>query len=282
VRHDVTTAGVRLRAETFGAGHDPAVLLVAGAGAPMAAWDDEFVSALAGHGRHVIRFDHRDTGGSTRFPPGEPPYALADLTDDAARVLDQVGVDRAHIVGASLGGTIAQHLALTRPGRVASLTLIGASPARPGSGDARLPGPALRVRADLDDVPAPDWADRSSVVEHLVALARVRAGGARPFDEQDARVRAERSTENGISASAVNHTLIDYGPPWWERLRGLGVRALVVHGAADPLVPLAHATALIDLLGSSELMVLPEAGHDLERADHGTVLAAIVRHTAQP
>jgi len=120
--------GVRLCVETFGEPRDPAALLIGGAGSSMDWWEDGFCSRLAVGLRLVIRFDSRDTGRSTSYPPGTPPYTVADLAADAVGLLDRLAVDRAHIVGISMGGAIGQRLAIEHADRVASLTLISTSP----------------------------------------------------------------------------------------------------------------------------------------------------------
>src|SRR3954466_3573901 len=144
----IELGGVELCTETFGAPDDPAVLLIMGSGASMLWWDDAFCAALAAGGRFVVRYDHRDTGRSKARPPGGPPptrarppaaappgrpdYSGAALVADAARVLDGHGIARAHVVGGSMGGALAQVLVLDHPERVASLVLLSTSPAGPG------------------------------------------------------------------------------------------------------------------------------------------------------
>ncbi|MFI5892331.1 alpha/beta fold hydrolase [Actinoplanes sp. NPDC051513] len=130
--------GIELCVETFGESTDPPLLLIAGAASSMDWWEDEFCRRLAACGRYVIRYDHRDTGRSTSFPPGLPPYSGVDLAHDALGVLDVLGVHRAHLVGLSMGGALAQRIAVERPHRVLSLTLMSTSPGL-GSADAFSP-----------------------------------------------------------------------------------------------------------------------------------------------
>src|SRR3954465_14262747 len=125
----VGVGDVELCVETFGAATDPAILLIAGASAPMDWWDPRFCARLAGGGRFVIRYDHRDTGRSVSYPPGRPGYTGANLVADAAGVLDAYGISAAHVVGVSMGGAIAQLLALDFADRVLSLVLISTSSA---------------------------------------------------------------------------------------------------------------------------------------------------------
>jgi pimeloyl-ACP methyl ester carboxylesterase len=269
--------GVALCTETFGAPGDPPVLLIMGNGASMLWWHDAFCAALAGGGRFVVRYDHRDTGRSTACPPGRPDYGGADLVADAARVLDGHGLARAHVVGASMGGALAQLLALDHPGRVASLVLLSTSPSGPGDG---LPGVSEVYAAFLAEAPV-KWSDPRSVVEHRVAEVRALIG-ERPFDEAGVRAFVERDVARARSvASARNHELLDGGAPWRHRLGEIAVPTLVIHGSADPLFPLPHGEALADEIPAARLLVLPGAGHVLHPADHDAVVRAVLAHTAR-
>jgi pimeloyl-ACP methyl ester carboxylesterase len=274
-------AGVVLGVQAFGVRADPPILLLAGAGASMLAWDDELCAGLADGGRFVVRYDQRDTGAATSFPVGAPGYTVPDLARDAVGLLDALGLPAAHLVGASLGGMVAQLVALDRPDRVASLTLVSTSPAPPG-GAPDLPQPALRTLVELDDAEPPDWSDPGSVVAHLVELARIRGGPAGGFDPALARDRASREvayTAN-LLAAVTNHAALRHGEPWRARLGGLRVPTLVLHGAADPLVPPGHARALAAEIPGARLLVLPRAGHDLGPADWAAVLPDLLRHTS--
>jgi len=129
-------------------------------------WDAAFCERLAGHGRFVIRYDHRDTGRSVTSPPGRPNYTSDELATDPLRVLDALDIDRAHVVGVSMGEGIAQQLAARHAARVRTITLIATSPAGERSDDAPLPPPAPALAATFGDpAPEPDWNDRAAVVE---------------------------------------------------------------------------------------------------------------------
>ena len=136
---------VELCLDTFGDPGDPAILLIHGAAASMDRWESPFCERLAAAGRYVIRYDHRDTGGSTTYPPGEPGYTGDDLLADLLGILDHLGVERAHLVGISMGGALAQQLAVDHPERMLSLTLMSTSPAAPGGPE--LPGMSDALRA---------------------------------------------------------------------------------------------------------------------------------------
>jgi pimeloyl-ACP methyl ester carboxylesterase len=268
--------GVALCAEGFGEPADPPVLLIMGIGASMLWWDDAFCAALAAGGRFVIRYDHRDTGRSTSYEPGRPTYTGDDLVADAGRVLDGYGIDRAHVVGTSMGGALAQLFALDHPDRVTSLVLMSTSPAGPADD---LPGVAEPYRTFLATAKL-DWADLASVIDYRVGEMRA-LGGERPFDEARVRAFVTRDIERAVSyASTGNHELVDGSGPWRDRLSGIAVPTLVIHGTADPLFPLGHGRALAAEVPGARLQVLDGAGHVLDPADHDAVVRAILDHTS--
>lgn len=168
--------------EVQGGVDGPTVLLV---GSSMLSWPDELCERLVAGGRRVIRYDVRDTGRSESYPPGEPGYSLADLVDDAVGVLDATSTERAHVAGMSTGGWIAQLLALGRPERVATLTLVASRPNPPGPVDDDLPGHAEALMEVIMNTPEPDWSDERAVVDRLVLQARTFAG-AGSFGEASA------------------------------------------------------------------------------------------------
>ena len=149
--------GVELCAESFGDPADPPVLLVMGIGASMLWWEEDFCRIVAGGGRFVIRYDHRDTGRSVAYEPGSPGYTGADLVGDAAGVLDAYEMPAAHVVGVSAGGAFAQLFALEFAERVLSLVLVSTSPATPGDRDLPPPTDDFMQFVSTADV---DWSDR--------------------------------------------------------------------------------------------------------------------------
>jgi pimeloyl-ACP methyl ester carboxylesterase len=176
--------GVELCVQTFGDPADPPVLLI---GVTMLSWPDELCAALAG--RYVVRYDLRDAGESTFVDPDAPAYDLRDLVTDASELLTALDLGRAHVVGLGVGGFIAQLLALDHPDQVASLTLVSTRPVAPGPVDPDLPDHSGEVMGQLFGRPAPDWTDRTSVVDYMTGSARL-LSGSRGFDEQDARATA--------------------------------------------------------------------------------------------
>jgi pimeloyl-ACP methyl ester carboxylesterase len=275
----VRANGVDLCLETFGDPTDPAILLIAGAGGSMLSWEDDFCKLVAAGSRFVIRYDNRDTGRSVTYKPGAPKYTGHDLVEDAVGILDALGIDRAHVVGISMGGGIAQFVALDHPDRVASLTLISTSP---GSG-ADLPKMSDELRAHFAGATAePDWSDQAAVIDYVVEDARHYAGTSRPFDEAAWRDLAGRDFDRtiNIASSMKNHSLIEGGDGWRERLAEIRVPTLVMHGTEDPLFPYGHGVALANEIPGARLLPLEQTGHELPRAVWDVVVPAILRQTA--
>lgn len=274
----IGAGGVELCTEAFGDPKDPAILLVHGVGASMLWWEERFCRMLAGAGRFVIRYDHRDTGRSVTYEPGRPGYTGDDLVADAVCVLDGYGVSNAHVVGVSAGGAFAQLLALAFPDRCRSLVLVSSSPATPGQ--RRLP-PPTGAFGQFVGTAAVDWSDDESVVEYLVAYCRLLAGGRRPFDERACRALVRRDVERANSvASLQNHDAILACNRRYGAISSIIAPTLVIHGTADPMFPPAHGEALAAEIPGARLLLLEGAGHGVDRADWKTVVAAIVGHTA--
>jgi len=273
----VEANGVELCAEPFGDPADPPILLIMGSGASMLWWEEGFCRALAERGRFVIRYDHRDTGRSVTYEPGNPGYTGADMVADAAGVLDAYGIPAAHVVGVSAGGGIAQLLALDFPDRVRSLVLISTSPAV--SVDRPLPPPTEGFMEFVSRV-AVDWSDPESVIDYLVAYSRV-LSGPRGFDEAAMRDLVRRDVERaGDFAAAQNHDLIHDEGGARRGLSSIAAPTLLIHGTADPMFPLAHGEALADEIPNARLQALEGAGHGVERVDWQAITEAIVAHTA--
>ena len=270
--------GVDLCVQTFGEHADPAVLLVMGAGASMDCWEDDFCARLAAGPRYVVRYDHRDTGQSTSYPPGAPGYTGDDLVADPIALLDALGVRAAHVVGLSMGGALAQLIGLDHRERVASLTLIATSPAGP---DDDLPPMTDAGRAAFGALEEPDWSDRPAAIEYLTELSRALASRAHPFDEDATRALFARALDRttNVESSMKNHHAAEGTDRWRERLGGLDVPTLVIHGSEDPVFPLGHGEALAREIPGAELLVLEGAGHELPRRDWDVVVPAILRIT---
>jgi pimeloyl-ACP methyl ester carboxylesterase len=277
----IETNGAELCVDTFGDHSHPVVLLIMGAAGSMDRWEEPFCARLAAAGRFVIRYDHRDTGGSTCSPPGEPGYTSDDLFADAIAILDHLGVERAHLVGLSMGGGIAQWLALEHPERVLSLTLMATSPL--GTGGPPLPPATDAMRAAFGAQPEPpDWADREAAIAYLLEGERPYAG-SRGVDDDAMRPLLGRVYDRSSSlASATNHFMLEGGETSRARLAEIAVPTLVIHGTADPLFPLPHGEALAREIPGAELIVIDGLGHELPRWAWDAVLPALIAHTAAP
>jgi pimeloyl-ACP methyl ester carboxylesterase len=266
----VPANGVDLCLETFGAVSDAPVLLIAGGASSMDWWEDDFCRRLAGGGRFVIRYDHRDTGRSTSFPPGRPPYSQVDMAGDALGVLDALGIARAHVVGLSLGGGLAQRLAVEDEPRLRTLTLMSTTP-----------GPVDEPPAATASLPCLDWSDRATAVERLVACVAAIGG---PFTADAAHLRelaVRMLSRTPDPASCANHWLAGCGPPVRDRLGTVGLPTLILHGTVDPLYSMAHPAALAREIPAARLVPLTGVGHEFPpRAVWDVVVAEILRHTA--
>ncbi|GAB3923128.1 hypothetical protein GCM10029976_012900 [Kribbella albertanoniae] len=262
--------GVELCAETFGDPGDPAVLLIHGGTASMLWWDAAFCAKLAGYGRYVIRYDQRDTGRSTTYPVGEPPYAMSDLATDAVGLLDALGVERAHVVAQSMSGGIGLIIGVDHAPRVASLTFVSTSP---GGDD--LPPPA----GGLPHISTPDWGDPTAVEEYVVRSIEAESAGV--FDEEAARalVRADMARAANYEAVMTNHYSMNFDEPKGGSFGELTMPVLVVHGDQDPYFPPAHAEALQDAVPDGRLVLIKGAGHGIPEPLWDEFLAALAEHT---
>lgn len=267
---------VRLWVDVLGSPDDPPMLLVGGSGWSLDWWDDDFCALLVGAGHRVVRYDQRDTGASTCWPVGSPGYGGRDLVADVVAVLDAVGAARAHLVGLSSGGGLAQLVALEHPDRVAALTLVATSPIDPAIDG--LPGPAAVPGAPAPD---PDRGDPLAVAEHLVAGERAYAG-PEAFDEARIRAIARRVVARSVdvAASLTNPFVLGHVPVDRGGLARLAVPTLVVHGRADPLFPVEHGRALARAIPGARLVELDGVGHQLPpEATWDVVVAAITATT---
>ncbi|TCO20494.1 pimeloyl-ACP methyl ester carboxylesterase [Kribbella steppae] len=262
--------GVELCAETFGDPADPAVLLIHGASASMLWWPESLCSQLAGRGRYVIRYDQRDTGRSTSYPPGRPGYSMRDLAADAVGLLDALGIDRAYVVAQSMSGGVGLILGVDNPTRVASVTFVSTS-----TGADDLPPPS----ADMPRFGPPDFTDRAALEEYVVQSAGAEMGGL--FDVESTRdlVRRDIARARDFEASLTNHYAMDFDGPVHGGFGDLSMPVLVIHGELDPLLPLEHGEAVRDAVPGASLVVLKGAGHGVPEALWDEFVDAVVQHT---
>jgi pimeloyl-ACP methyl ester carboxylesterase len=268
----VDANGIRLAYQTFG---DPAgrpLLLVMGLATQMLAWHEEFCGLLADRGFYVIRFDNRDVGLSTHFheagmpdlqrlfsePKAVAAYTLEDMADDAVGLLDTLGIASADVVGASMGGMIAQVLAARRPDRVRSLTSIMSTPS-PWIGPPTQEAAAVLL--------APAAGGRDEAIERAVATYRVIGSPGYPLDEQELRRTAGISYDRGYDPPGVVRQLaaIHASGDRTESLRTITAPTVVLHGEADPLVQLPGGQATAQAIPDAKLVTYPGMGHNTPR-----------------
>ncbi|HUG86773.1 MAG TPA: alpha/beta hydrolase [Euzebya sp.] len=279
----VLPSGARLWAELRGDETASPLLLVMGANASGLTWPDALVEQLAGHHR-VIRYDHRDTGRST-WAFDEAPYALRDLADDAVDLLDGLGVDTAHVVGMSLGGTLVQLLLLDHPRRLRSATVLCTS--------ALGPSPNTTSDAPAVDLPGPDpallelWEDMMSPrdpdaeLEWRVAHWRMLNGGVMAFDADAFRLMEQRLIAHaGRADNAAAHAMADQsGLDRGEELSHVTVPTLVIEAPEDPIYPPPHATHLAETIGGAALVRIDGMGHAIPDEAVDPLADAILTHT---
>lgn len=258
----VTHGEVTLATQTFGSPRDPALIMIMGATASMLGWPDAFCTALAERGLFVIRFDHRDTGQSTTMPPGQATYAVEDMAADAVAILDTYEVERAHVLGMSLGGFIGQIVALDHPDRVRSLTLLASEPL--GWDGDPLPHIAPEFLEHFARFQELDWSNMDAVTDFLVTSERLGAGSAQAFDEVATRARiAQGLARTESPASMFNHATINLRQDWTGRFRDISLPVLVIHGAEDPILPVENGRALAAEINGAELFEMPGVYHEV-------------------
>lgn len=284
---------IEIEYDHFGNPDFPALILVMGYTAQMTLWDVEFCELLARHNHFVIRFDNRDCGLSSKTegePPnvmqlfmkvlaGQPitddvPYSLSDMADDGMAVLDDLGIERAHVVGASMGGMIAQQMAIEFPDRVRSLTSIMSTTGALGVGQ---PTPAAAQAALLTPPPV----GRESVIEWGINIGRGIAGPL--FDEAGAQERAAAAFDRSFHpiGGAFQMAAMAKTGDRTEPLSKLDVPTLVVHGKMDPLVQPSGGEATADAIPGARLLMLDDMGHDLPRPLWDQISDAIAELTAR-
>jgi pimeloyl-ACP methyl ester carboxylesterase len=284
---DVVKVGqVELGYDTRGKGEP--LLLIAGFGMPRAMWSDELCDALVARGRTVVRMDNRDTGSSTRLRSlGVPdirrllvrsvlgrsvtaPYRLEDMAGDAVGLMARLGHDRFHAVGASMGGMIAQTIALDHPARLLSLTSIMSTPGGRRYAFAS-PRALLSIMRRAPTEPA-------AQVEHFLHVFRVIGGRGTPFDEARARRLAEAVVASNPSPAGSARqfaAILEGAGRRRHRLHGIRTPTLVMHGSHDPLLPVRGARAMARLIAGAKLMIIDGMGHLIPSDRYALVADAI-------
>jgi pimeloyl-ACP methyl ester carboxylesterase len=275
--------GLQIAYETFGDRDDRPLLMVMGLGASMLLWHPDLCAMLAGRGFFVIRFDNRDVGGSSHLRDARPPdvmgalmrgdvssasYSLDDMAEDGFGLLDALGLPTAHLLGASMGGMIAQVMAARHPERVLSLTSIMSTPAP------ALTNPTPAATTVLMQAPA---TTREGAITQMVEAARITGSPGYPADEQWRTELAGQLWDQGLDPAGTARQLmaIYASGDRTDAVRGIAVPALVVHGDSDPLINVSAGRRTAELIGGSELLIIPGMGHDLPRQVWPAIVDAV-------
>jgi pimeloyl-ACP methyl ester carboxylesterase len=283
--------GIELEYECFGDRGARPLLLIMGLGAQLLLWEEEFCAGLVERGHLVVRYDNRDVGLSTKLEEaGEPnmlevmqaaaagrtvetAYTLDEMADDAAGLLDALQLESAHVVGASMGGMIAQTLVLRHADRVRSLTSIMST-----TGNPDLPPPQPDALAALM---RPRVEEREAAIEQAVSLQRLIGGTGFPFDVERTRRLAERSYDRSFYPAGITRQLaaVMASGSRAPALASVKAPTLVIHGDADPLVPVEGGRDTARAIPGAELLVIEGLGHEMPPPVWPRVIEAISRHT---
>ena len=274
----VVVNDVALGIESFGYPDAPLILLVGGT--TMLSWPDELCERLAGGGRHVIRYDLRDSGESDTSDPQAPIYTLRDLGTDAAAVAQALGEGPAHLAGIGVGGMVAQVAVLDHPESFSALTLVGTRAVAPGPVDHDLPDHDEATMGRLFAREMPDWSDRAAVVDFAATGAQVRGDDPAAARRVAARIW-DRAQGTAPEVQMANHLglvfrSIDCTPRWRERLGEIAIPTLVVHGRHDPFFPVGNGEAIAREIPGARLLVLQDAAMALPDTAAEQVAAAML------
>jgi pimeloyl-ACP methyl ester carboxylesterase len=266
---------IEIEYETFGESGSSPLLLIMGLGGQLIRWPEVFCQELADRDHYVIRFDNRDTGLSSKIDEAgvpnimeiitasarggeiEVPYTLTDMADDAIGLLDALGIEKAHLCGVSMGGMIAQTMAIRYPSRVLSLISMESS-----TGDPELPNGRPEAMSSLM-TPAPT--ERNAYIDHMGRVFTVLAGGSSLFDEGWEREKSADSFDRCYHPQGVARQLaaVIASGSRKEELGSVTAPSLVIHGSLDPLVPLEHGRATAEAIPGAELLIIDDLGHGL-------------------
>jgi len=287
---NVTANGIQIEYETFGKPSSPPLLLIMGLGMQMLGWDEELCKQFASRDLYVIRFDNRDTGLSSKIKEaGVPnvmevfatlmkgekaniPYTLDDMADDAIGLLDALNIEKAHLFGVSLGGMIAQIMAIRYPSRAWSLTSMASV-----TGNSEIPKGKPELFIELVNPPP---IEREAYIENMVNLIRKLAGSKYPMDEQRTRKQFERLYDRGYyPPGIVRHGVAGaVNTDRTQALKSVTVPTLVIHGSEDPLFPVEQGKAIADAVPRAEMLIIDGMGHAFPSSVWPLLVNAVTKH----
>jgi pimeloyl-ACP methyl ester carboxylesterase len=288
----ISVNGIEIAYDDRGNRDDPAILLIMGLATQMIAWPEAFCDSLAAHGFRVVRFDNRDVGLSTKFEAArpidlgavlqrvmagekiDPPYDLTDMAGDTIGLMDRLVIKKGHIVGASMGGMIAQIVAAKHPNRVRSLVSIMSSSGDPGLPQAKPEAMTAIMQA------RPDGSDRELAIEHGMRIYRAIGSPGFPTPDDELRAKVGAAFDRSYYPAGVGRQFaaIVASGSRVEMLEKLSVPTLVLHGADDPLVPVEAGRHTAAQIPGSTLTVIPGMGHDIASGLIPILVEAIAAH----
>jgi pimeloyl-ACP methyl ester carboxylesterase len=290
---NVKVNGIQIEYDTFGEVGSKPLLMIKGVGQQMITWSEDFCSLLAQAGHYVIRYDHRDVGLSSKLENEKtpelaeivtavaqgqkikPPYTLDDMAADSIGLLDALGIEKAHVCGMSMGSAIAQVLTISYPSRVLSLTLMMTSTGNPDVPSTKPEGLAAIL------APQPD--QREAYIDHHLKTFRILSSPKFPFNEEKHRQLAGRLFDRSYYPVGMNRHFLAVLAQENRKpaLAGLKIPALIIHGAADPLVPVEAGKDAAEAIPGSELLIIEGMGHDLPAEVWPAVVEAMSKNTAK-
>ncbi len=289
---NVTANGIQIEYETFGEPSSQPLLLIIGLAGQLIFWDEQLCRQLAESGHYVIRFDNRDVGLSSKIEEAgvpevikavealmlgqeiNPPYTIEDMADDAVGLLDALCIEKAHICGMSMGGMIAQSIAIRYPERVLSLISIYST-----TGNPDLPQPKPEI---MEVLLTPPPEEREPCIEHTLKVFRTIAGPGFPFDEEYQRKIAAQAYDRAFYPQGVSRQLMAIMAQSNRKpaLASVSVPTLVIHGDDDPLVPVEGGKDTAEAVPGTELIIIEGMGHDLPHSGAWPqIVDAIADHT---
>jgi pimeloyl-ACP methyl ester carboxylesterase len=285
--------GIQIEYETFGEPTSQPLLLIIGLSGQLIFWDEQMCNQLAESGHYVIRFDNRDVGLSTKIEEAgvpdvmkaietlmvggeiKPPYTIEDMADDAVGLLDALGIEKAHLCGMSMGGMIAQSIAIRYPRRILSLISIYST-----TGNPDLPQPKPEV---MELLLAPPPEERAACIEHILKVFRAITGPGFSFDEEYHRDMAGQTYDRAFYPQGVSRQLMAIMAQRNRKsgLASVSVPTLVIHGADDPLVPVEGGKDTAEAVPGAELIIIDGMGHDMPSGKGAwpQIIDAIIAHT---